>query len=162
MIVTLDNDLDLGATQEFLNVDHKKRTIPFTIRCIADFYSAHEEVEIQINKDLFPQWSSYKTNPAQLAKNANVSCFTHAHGSSRKGYVVILFTNKEKPMSFWQQCLDYCRFEGTYEFELDEVPATYRHTPSLLRWRLKEATQKKVRVIRTPKRFKLVVPRSKL
>lgn len=159
MIVTLDNDIDLGATQEFLNIDNRKRTIPFTVRCIANFYANHEEVEIQINRDLFPLYSSYKVNPAQLAKNANVSTFIHAHGSTKGKYVVILFTNKEKPMSFWQQCLDYCQLQGTYEFQLDEVPGTYRHTPSLLKWRLKQATGKNIRVIKTPKRFKLVVPR---
>lgn len=162
MIVTLDNDVDLGATQEFLNIDIRKRTIPFTIRQIANFYAAHEEVEIQINKALFPQFSSYKVNPAQLAKNANVSAFVHAHATTKGQFVVILFTNKDKPMSFWQQCLDYCQLQGTYEFELDEVPSTYRHTPSLLKWRLKQATGKNIRVIKTPKRFKLVVPRVQL
>jgi len=161
MIVTLTNESDLGGTQDFLNIPRKKCTIPFTIRCIAEFYSEHEEVEIQIHRDLFPHWSSYKVNPAQLAKNANVTLFPHVHGATKPPYVVVLFTRKPKPLGFWQQCLDYCRIEGTYSFAHDEVPQTYRHTPSLLRWRLKEATGKKIRVIRTPKLFRLVVPRSK-
>lgn len=162
MIVTIETDVDLGAIQEFLNIDEKKRTIPFTIRCIANYYNDKDEVEIQIHKDLFPQWSSYKTNPAQLAKNANVGCFPHAHGASKEFFVVILFTQHEQPLSFWRQCLDYCQLEGTYEFQTEEVPQTYRHTPSLLRWRLKEATGKKVRVIKTTTKFKLVVPKTKI
>lgn len=166
MIITLDNDSDLGGTQDFLNIQGSRRTIPFTIRQIAIYYAEKgaEELEIQIHKSLFPSWSSYKANPAQLAKNANIasSIYPITHGTTKGDYVVIMFTHKPKPLSFWRQCLDYCQIEGTYEFSQDEVPQTYRYTPSLLRWRLKEATGKKVRVIRTPKRFKLIVPRTRL
>lgn len=162
MIITLDNTSDLEGTQDFLNIEQKRRTIPFTVRCLAAHYASHEEVEVQIAADLFPLMSSYKLNPAQLAKNANVEGnFARVSGLRKGPYVVVLFTNAPAPESFWMQALKCCQNVGTYKYPLEAVPLTYRHTPSLLKYRLKEFTGKKVRVLRTATELQIIIPRQK-
>jgi len=163
MIITIDNQLELSAVQTLVGIFKEGQSIPATLRAIANSYTENDYIEVQIHKDIFPQISSYKTNPAQLAKVSNVGDqYYFKHGYIRRPYIVIVFSRNPPTPDFWGQCLDYCSAPGTYTFAHVEVPITYRNNASLLRYRLKEATGKKIRVQKTPTLFRLVVPRTDL
>ena len=163
MITTIENDTDLGAIQDFLNIQSNKRTLAFTLRCLLNHYCHHEELEVQVHKSLFKQNYSYLLNPAQLAKATNIEGhFTRQSGLKRGDYVVFLFTNAAPIALFWDIALAAVVAGNNCNVAKDDVPKTYWNTPSLLKYRLKEASQvPNVRVLKTPTHLKIIVPRKR-
>jgi len=159
MIVTINNEEDLITYQDLYSVS--KRTLPFTIRQIAANNCNVASIEVQVHRSLLAAHHSYLVNPSQLAKNTNVDqLFAKARGVTRGEYVIIHFSNAPTPLNFFGQCLQAANEGQNITFNFDEIPLTYQHNPSLLRYRIKSATGVKVttNINRAKNKIKITVP----
>lgn len=158
MILTIDNDADFEAMCQEYNVE--RRTIPYLCRVLAMMFRDQQELEIHMHRDILKQTYSYILNPTQLAKSCNADqAWIYTAGHVDSPYVKLRFFNTEPKPKFFEQAAEAARNGDTVKFTREEVPDTYWHTPSLLRYRLRTVTGRNARVQKGKDWLKVVCPR---
>lgn len=158
MTITIDNDAELFGMWEEYNVE--KRTIPYLCRTLAHMFSGHPELVIELHREVLADTYAYILNPTQLAKNCNAdSAWEHTEGRLRGKYVCLVFRHETPPPKFFEQACDAARNGDTVKFTQQEVPLTYWANPTLLRYRIKQVTSRKIRTQKGKDWLKVICPK---